>query len=76
MLLASAVFALLGLLVLALLYLLWLFGWVLDVVGAGGNAVAAWGWAWSLLGLIALVGPWATWRLHRQQHGTAQGSAP
>lgn len=54
----------------------WLFGWVLDRVGAGGNPVDAWGWAWSLLGLVALVGPWATWRLHLAQVGSARnGSA-
>ncbi|MFC5302297.1 MFS transporter [Azospira restricta] len=40
----------------------WLFGRVLD---AGGGGPAAWGWAWTLLGAVALAGPWATWRLQR-----------
>ncbi|MBW7902112.1 MAG: MFS transporter [Rhodocyclaceae bacterium] len=40
----------------------WLFGRVLD---AGGGGPAAWGWAWTLLGVVAVVGPWATWRLQR-----------
>lgn len=40
----------------------WLFGRVLD---AGGGSPAAWGWAWTLLGAVAIVGPWATWRLQR-----------
>ena len=38
----------------------WLFGVVLDT--AGGTP-AAWGWAWTMLGALALVGPWATWKL-------------
>jgi MFS family permease len=48
----------------------WLFGLVLDF--GSNDGIAAWGWAWSLLGLFALVGPWATWRLHRQHHGVAR----
>jgi MFS family permease len=48
----------------------WLFGLVLDV--GGNDSIAAWGWAWSLLGLFALVGPWATWRLQRQHSGVAR----
>lgn len=48
----------------------WLFGLVLDV--GGNDSIAAWGWAWSLLGLFALVGPWATWRLQRQHNGVTR----
>jgi MFS family permease len=43
------------------------FGWALDLAG-GAKASAdpfAWGLAWSTLGLGALGGPIATWRLHR-----------
>jgi hypothetical protein len=43
----------------------WLFGLVLDA--GGGDGLAAWGWAWTLLGVFALLGPWATWRLQRMQ---------
>jgi MFS family permease len=44
-----------------------LFGWALDVAGGGkGSADAfAWGIAWATLGLGGLLGPVATWRLHR-----------
>ncbi len=40
----------------------WLFGCALD---AGGGTPAAWGWAWTLLGMVALAGPYATWRQQR-----------
>ena len=43
------------------------FGWALDVAGGGktsGDAYA-WGIAWMTLGLGGLLGPLATWRLHR-----------
>ena len=43
------------------------FGWALDLAG-GGKASAdsfAWGVAWATLGLGALFGPIATWKLHR-----------
>jgi MFS family permease len=43
------------------------FGWALDVAGGGkasGDAFA-WGIAWMTLGLGGLLGPLATWRLHR-----------
>jgi MFS family permease len=43
------------------------FGWALDVAGGGktsGDAYA-WGIAWMTLGLGGLLGPVATWRLHR-----------
>jgi len=43
------------------------FGWALDLAGGGrpsGDAFA-WGIAWSTLGLGALLGPLATWRLRR-----------
>lgn len=43
----------------------WVFGLVLDLgQGAGGvRADAAWGWAWTALGLGAMLGPIATLRL-------------
>jgi MFS family permease len=43
----------------------WVFGLVLDLgQGAGGmHADAAWGWAWTALGLGAMLGPIATLRL-------------
>jgi MFS family permease len=43
----------------------WVFGLVLDLgQGAGGARYAtAWGWAWTVLGLGALLGPLATLRL-------------
>jgi MFS family permease len=43
------------------------FGWALDLAGGGkGSADAfAWGIAWATLGLGALLGPLATWKLHR-----------
>lgn len=45
------------------------FGWALDF-GAAGHAPGdtfAWGLAWTTLGLGGLLGPLATWRLHRDQ---------
>lgn len=44
------------------------FGWALDLAGGGktsGDAYA-WGMAWMTLGVGGLLGPLATWRLHRQ----------
>ena len=43
------------------------FGWALDLAGAGRSEadVFAWGMAWTTLGIGALLGPVATWRLHR-----------
>ena len=44
------------------------FGWALDLAGGGKDQRPmpfAWGIAWSTLGLGALAGPLATWRLHR-----------
>jgi len=43
----------------------WVFGLVLDLgQGAGGTRdAAAWGWAWTVLGLGAMLGPLATLRL-------------
>ncbi len=43
------------------------FGWALDLAGGArtGTDAFAWGIAWSTLGLGALFGPLATWRLHR-----------
>lgn len=40
----------------------WLFGLVLDL-GGGVRADAAWGWAWTALGVGAVLGPIATLRL-------------
>jgi MFS family permease len=43
------------------------FGWVLDVAGGGrtsGDAFA-WGIAWTTLGIGGLLGPIASWKLHR-----------
>lgn len=43
------------------------FGWALDLAGGGrtsGDAFA-WGVAWMTLGIGGLLGPLATWRLHR-----------
>jgi MFS family permease len=39
------------------------FGWALDVFAGTG---AAWGFAWTTLGLGAALGPLATWRLRRE----------
>lgn len=43
------------------------FGWALDLAGGGKSATDAfaWGIAWTTLGLGALLGPVATWRLRR-----------
>lgn len=43
------------------------FGWALDAAGGGrmSTSAFAWGVAWSTLGLGALLGPVATWRLHK-----------
>jgi MFS family permease len=43
----------------------WLFGVVLDRLA--DRPVLAWGAAWSLLGVVALLGPWMTWQLLRRQ---------
>ena len=52
------------------------FGWALDLAGGGQAAggdprsttdAFAWGIAWTTLGLGALLGPLATWRLHRMR---------
>lgn len=48
----------------------WLFGVVLDL--SGGNSLAGWGWAWTMLGAGALFGPWATWRLQRLRRSSVQ----
>lgn len=52
------------------------FGWALDLAGGGkasGDAFA-WGVAWTTLGLGALFGPLATWRLHRIHRGVLRDS--
>jgi MFS family permease len=43
------------------------FGWALDLAGGGKASVDAfaWGIAWTTLGIGALLGPLATWKLHR-----------
>ena len=43
------------------------FGWALDAAGGGrlSTSAFAWGIAWSTLGLGALLGPVATWRLRK-----------
>ncbi len=43
------------------------FGWALDAAGGGRDSADAfaWGIAWTTLGLGAMLGPLATWRLHR-----------
>jgi len=43
------------------------FGWALDVAGGGKGSSdsLAWGLAWTTLGLGGLLGPLATWKLHR-----------
>ena len=44
-----------------------LFGWALDLAGGGRTSTDAfaWGIAWSTLGVGALLGPLATWRLRK-----------
>ncbi len=44
------------------------FGLMLDLTNSGGTQRAfgylpQWGWAFSMLGLVALIGPWAMWKL-------------
>jgi MFS family permease len=44
------------------------FGLVLDLTNSGETQKAfgylpQWGWAFSMLGLVALIGPWAMWKL-------------
>ncbi|HVP07992.1 MAG TPA: MFS transporter [Burkholderiales bacterium] len=43
------------------------FGWALDFAGGGRSSgdAFAWGLAWTTLALGGLLGPLATWRLHR-----------
>ncbi len=43
------------------------FGWALDFAGGGRTSASsfAWGFAWSTLGMGALLGPLATWRLRK-----------
>ena len=43
------------------------FGWALDAAGGGrlSTSAFAWGIAWSTLGLGALLGPVATWRMRK-----------
>jgi MFS family permease len=45
------------------------FGWALDLAGGGKSSTDAfaWGIAWSTLGLGALLGPLATWKLYRMR---------
>ncbi|MBS0338861.1 MAG: MFS transporter [Proteobacteria bacterium] len=48
------------------------FGAALDWAGGGRGSTNAfaWGVAWTTLGIGAMLGPLATWRLHRMQHGS------
>lgn len=46
----------------------WLFGTVLDHLQARPSF--AWGVAWSLLGAVALCGPYQTWRLELEKRGS------
>jgi hypothetical protein len=43
------------------------FGWALDLAGGGKSSTDAfaWGVAWTTLGIGALLGPVATWKLRR-----------
>jgi MFS family permease len=41
------------------------FGWALDLAGGASGGAFAWGIAWTTLGLGALLGPVATWKLRR-----------
>ncbi len=45
------------------------FGWALDFAGGGRTSAdaIAWGLAWTTLGLGGLLGPLATWKLHRHR---------
>ncbi len=45
------------------------FGWALDLAGGGraSSEAFAWGVAWATLGLGGMLGPLATWRLHRSR---------
>jgi len=45
------------------------FGWALDLSGGGRSSsdAFAWGIAWATLGLGGLLGPLATWKLHRMK---------
>jgi MFS family permease len=45
------------------------FGWALDLAGGSRTATDAfaWGLAWASLGAGALLGPLATWKLHRMR---------
>jgi MFS family permease len=53
----------------------WLFGLVIDLVRGAppGSERLAWGLAWTCLGLGALPGPWAIWRLHRRPEARRMG---
>jgi MFS family permease len=49
-----------------------LFGWALDLAGGGKSSSDsfAWGIAWATLGLGGLLGPLATWKLHKWRSST------
>jgi MFS family permease len=51
----------------------WLFGIVLDAYAGRADSGFAWGVAWSMLGVVALAGPWATRQL--QQASTRASKA-
>jgi MFS family permease len=46
------------------------FGWALDLAGGGRTSgdTFAWGIAWMTLGVGGLLGPLATWKLHRSRN--------
>ncbi|MFY9315264.1 MAG: MFS transporter [Burkholderiales bacterium] len=53
------------------------FGWALDLAGGGKTSsdAFAWGIAWMTLGIGGLLGPFATWKLHRKKGGQSNMSA-
>jgi MFS family permease len=54
------------------------FGWALDLAGGGRGSADpfAWGVAWATLGLGALLGPVATWKLQGLSRKPASATAP
>jgi MFS family permease len=53
------------------------FGWALDLAGGGKSSTEAfaWGIAWATLGLGALLGPVATWKLQSLSPKPASATA-
>jgi MFS family permease len=54
------------------------FGWALDLAGGGRGSTDpfAWGMAWATLGIGALLGPVATWKLQSLSRKPASATAP